>query len=484
MAEAIQFNEIPNSIRHPGKYIEFDARQALQGLPGNPQKLLLFGQRLSTGDAAEGELKYLNDDDKAAEYFGYGSTIHLMARAARRANAYCEMYGVAMDDGAAGVAATGDVTFDGTCTRAGTLKFRVGNELVQVLLEVDDTSDDVATNLVAELATAEVPALPVTAAVNGVVTDQVDFTAKNKGTVGNAIALSWEFEAAEGITFDVGSDAILTAGSGDPLPADIETVLDGIKAERYHIVASHFIEATLQAKVEAYIEEVSGPLEQRPGRVYYGIVDTLTNATTAADAINHERFALAWLKSTRSLPLELAAATAALDAYEQDPARPLNTLETTGIHAPKVELRSPRVDLETALWNGILPLKVFPGEDVGILRAITTYTENADSQKDPTWLDITTIKTLDYVREAILLRWTTRFPREKLTDRVLERIHDETLDVLRLLERNEILEHVEKWLDKLRVERSDLDVNRVNVEIPADVVNGLHVVAGKIVLIL
>jgi len=48
----------------------------------------------------------------------------------------------------------------------------------------------------------------------------------------------------------------------------------------------------------------------------------------------------------------------------------------------------------------------------------------------------------------------------------------------------EILENVEANLAKVIVERDSQDVNRLNVKVPADVVNGLHVIAGVIDLVL
>ena len=38
MADAISFDTIPGGIRVPGRYIEFNTRNADQGLPQNPQK--------------------------------------------------------------------------------------------------------------------------------------------------------------------------------------------------------------------------------------------------------------------------------------------------------------------------------------------------------------------------------------------------------------------------------------------------------------
>ncbi|ERE04343.1 hypothetical protein O166_11760 [Pseudogulbenkiania ferrooxidans EGD-HP2] len=99
-------------------------------------------------------------------------------------------------------------------------------------------------------------------------------------------------------------------------------------------------------------------------------------------------------------------------------------------------------------------------------------------------LDITTIRTLDYVRKACRERIALRFPREKLSERTPPKVRSELLDVLFKLEELEIVEAVEDNKDALIVERDLQDVNRLDAKIPVDVVNGLHVFAGRIDLLL
>lgn len=49
MIENIQFDTVRNDIRVPGRYIEFNTRTAVRGLPANPQKMLLIAPMLPTG---------------------------------------------------------------------------------------------------------------------------------------------------------------------------------------------------------------------------------------------------------------------------------------------------------------------------------------------------------------------------------------------------------------------------------------------------
>ena len=131
-----------------------------------------------------------------------------------------------------------------------------------------------------------------------------------------------------------------------------------------------------------------------------------------------------------------------------------------------------------------LSLEVGPGEVVQIVRAISTYTLDPQGIADISLLDITTIRTLDYVRLACRTRIALRFPRSKLSSKTPSRVWTELYDVLLKLDELEIIENVAANKDGLLVERDLQDPNRLDAKIPADVVNGLHVFAGRIDLIL
>lgn len=96
----------------------------------------------------------------------------------------------------------------------------------------------------------------------------------------------------------------------------------------------------------------------------------------------------------------------------------------------------------------------------------------------------THIRTLDYTRKACRERISLRFPREKLSTRTIAKVESELYDVLIKLEEAEILENVEANKAKLQVQKNGKDPNRIDCVVPADVVNGLHVFAGRIDMIL
>lgn len=475
----ISFDEIPSSIRKPGKYFEFNTKLAVRTLPNNKQRMLIVGQKIAAG-AVDQLIPTLVFSDKQAEtFFGAGSICHLMVRAAIKANPYLDLTVIALDDAGAGVAASGDITLLGPATSAGVLTLYIGNEKVEIAIAKDDTATVIGDALVAQI--AKQPDLPVTSAnVAGVVT----LTAKNKGLCGNDIGLGYEITNAAGVTAAI---AAMAAGATNPA---LQDALDVVFAQQYEITATPYNNQTDLVTLRDHLNSVAGPLEQRPGIGVYGMTGSLASATTLAGQVNDGRTLCAYLRYTAantkrmSLPYEIAAAMAAVVAFEEDPARPLNTLELKKIAVADIADRLSRTEQEALLNNGVTPLEMGPGEKVQIVRAISTYIVDGQSIPDVSLLDITTIRTLDYVRKACRERVALRFPREKLSSKTPPKVKSELLDVLLKLEDLEIVEEVKANMDGLIVERDEQDVNRLNAKIPTDVVNGLHVFAGRIDLLL
>ncbi len=274
---------------------------------------------------------------------------------------------------------------------------------------------------------------------------------------------------------------IAVAAQAEP---DISDALAATALGGFTILVPAWFSQTALTALREHIAIFTDSIEQQ-GIVGVGAVTTtLSAATTLATSLNAGAITLAVLPGTSSTARQVAAAYAARIASEEDPARPLNTLVLTGIQVPPVASRLGRVEQETCLANGVTPLEVGPGDTVQIVRAVSTYTKSAAGADDVSLLDLTTIRTLYYVRQACRDRIRLRFPRSKLSSRTPAAVRGELLDVLKKCEELEILEEVAANADALVVERSLQDANRLNASIPADVVNGLHVFAGRIDLLL
>jgi phage tail sheath gpL-like len=270
----------------------------------------------------------------------------------------------------------------------------------------------------------------------------------------------------------------------DETEPDIKPALDATALGGFTILVPAWNSSTALTALREHIKVYTNSMEQQGIIGVAALTSTLSAATTLATSLNSGAISLAVLPGTASTARQVAAAYAAMIASEEDPARPLNTLVLAGIKVPPITQRLGRTEQETALANGVTPLEVAAGDVIQIVRAVTTYTKSAAGATDVSLLDLTTIRTLYYIRMACRDRIRLRFPRSKLSKKTPEAVRGELLDVLLKAQELEIVEEVEANADGLVVERSTQDANRLNSSIPADVVNGLHVFAGRIDLLL
>lgn len=467
----IEFEKIPTSIRHPGVYTEYNTKGAVSSLPTNEQEVLILAPMTKSGvEKYSAPLRVYSDID-AAETFGYGSWAHLMTRQAIRNNSLIRLTVVGLADNESGVAATGSVVIDGTASSAGVLTVSIANEDFKISVTNGEGSASCASRMAALINGTRDST--VVAELSG---STINLTAKCKGEIGNGISLGYR-NTASGLSIN------LTALSGGQENAEIADALTSVAGEHYHIIISPFTDIANAKALSAHLESVSSPIEKKPAIGVLAWTGTMSSGSDFTEQLNDGRLTCAWYKGASDNAAIIAAGYGAVIASEEDPARPLNTLEIKGLTLVDVTQMPLFGELNQALFHGLTPLKIVNSK-VQILRAISTYTKSATNTDDPSLLDLTTIRTLDYTRKAIEQRIALRFPRSKLSNRTPEKVKSEILDVLLKLDDEEILENVKANKGKLIVQRNSIDVNRLDTQIPADVVNGLHVVANRIDLIL
>jgi phage tail sheath gpL-like len=466
----ITFDTIPSSIRKPGSYAEINTRLAAAGLPINAQRLLFIGQRLSTGSVAELTTRQVYDAGDAADAFGYGSVLHLMAKTAFKANKYLQLFCIAVNDADGGVARVGTMTIAGTIAAAGWVRLYVGNEYVQVSYLSTATAITIATALVAEL--DKLTGLPYTyTRSDGVIT----FTAKNKGTVGNMAPVSAVVSTLGGAT---ATWLQTTAGSTDPDLHASSGVLDTIAGARFNVICACLNDSTSLGYLKTHINSVSSAREKKAGVIITACVDSLANAATLAD-VDSGRIALGQLKASQTPVYQIAANIAAVKAAQEDPAVSLSGTPLIDVLPPADADISTVAEQETLLLNGVMPLA--PGDSgyVEIVRLRST------AQTDAALYDLKTICIMDYVRDVVTAMYRRKgYNSGKLTDRRMNDLRSDIIASLVDLEDVEILENVVPNKDGVIVERDAQDSERVNVRIPADIVNSMEVIASRIDLIL
>lgn len=487
----ISFNSIPSNLRVPLVYAEFDNSNANQGSLIQEYKTLLIGQRLSAGTKAELDLQRVTSAAQAQEYFGAGSVLAEMAEKFLELNKNNPLYCIALDDALAGVAASGEILFAGTPTESGVVSFMIGGRNIQVSVAAAATPASVATALVAAI-NAETKCT-VSAVVDGGTPEQVNLTAKNKGTHGNEIDISHSYY--EGEKLPAGLTAAITAmasGAGNP---DLDDVWPVIGDEQFLLFSTPFTDSQSLGKVETELEDRFGPIRQNDGYALYGKRGSFSTLTTLGNSRNSQFTTVEGMKgpdSPWSWACQLAARVAASASI--DPARPFQTL-TLNVLPPKSAERFSIDERNQLLHAGISTFTVNPSGKVALEGVITTYKENAFSAPDESYLYLNTPLTLSYLRQDWKATITSKYPRHKLANDgtrfgagqavvTPSTIKAEAIAKFREWEEKALVENFDQFKNDLIVERNADNPNRLDVMLPPDLVNQLRVMGNKISFLL
>ncbi len=484
---AISFNNIPANIRVPLFYAEVDNSMANTG--ANNLKTLLIGQKTANGLATTGKPFLLTSGSKGEEQAGLGSQLATMNNAYRANDGFGEVWAIALEDPASGVAATGRFTVASAAESAGTIYIYVDGERVQVGVAA---KDDVAT--IAQAIAAGInakPSLPVTASASA---GTVTVTAKNKGLWTNDITLGFNLQGyAAGEQLPYGVDLSVTAMTGGSGTPDLTAAIKAMGDEEYDFIAMPFSDADSLNLFKEAMNDDTGRWSW--SRQIYGHVYSIKRGTVSElqsfGATRNDQHATVFgiepeMVSSNAKVLGAAVAQIA-SATSIDPARPLQTLELIGVDAAPAGSRFMMTERQTLLTNGIATL-YFGGGYVRIERAITTYQKNAFDVADTSYLDSETLHTLAYILRDLKSAITSKYPRHKLASDgtrfgpgqaivTPNTIKAELVSQYRKLENLGIVENTGLFKQYLIVERSATDPNRLDVLLPPDLVNGLRIFA-------
>jgi len=483
------FNEIPNNIKVPLTYIEFDNSRAVQGTPAIPYKLLVMGQRLAVGTVAADVPILVTSEAQAEKYFGRGSMLSAMIKALKKANRFVELWAIASDDNAGGVLAAGTVTPTGAATAAGTIQLYIAGKKISVAVAVGDDGDAIAINMAAAI--NAVTDLPVTAAVDGITLNEVDVTARHKGEVGNDIDMRVNYQIGEelpaGITCPV---VAMSAGTTNP---DISTAIAAMGDEWYNVMVCPYTDATNLTALETEMTTRWGPTKQIDGQVFTAFRGSVGVTQTFGDGRNSQHVSCMGTGISPTPPYIWAAVNAGVAAMSLsiDPARPLQTLFMPGVLPPAITDRWTFEERNLLLGDGVATSIVDAGGRVLIERQVTMYQENAFGVPDPSYLDVNTGATLSYLRYSTRARISLKFPRHKLASdgtrfgpgqKVVTPsvIRGELIALFREWETAGLVENFEQFKEDLVVERDGNDANRVNVLAPPDLMNQFRVFAAQL----
>lgn len=495
----ITFNNIPSTLRVPGVYTEVDNSRALaNNLVSNPHVALIIGQRTSAGTVAKEVLTPITRNNLADGYFGVGSQLARMCNFFKNANPYTELYAIALDDHASGVAATGEIDCSSVVASEtsvnSTLHLLVAGTKVDVALTSGMTPTEVGAAVAAAI-NADTT-LPVTAsAAAGVVT----VTAKNDGENGNFIDIRFNYYTGQSFPSDFTTDPTITDMASGTTNPDVSGIWTLIENEQFHYIIHPYVDSANLTEIETELATRFSPMINKQGHAITVYGGTAAQCTTLGNARNSAHSSIMGIYNSPTTPDDMAASLGGIASYNLniDPARPLHYLSLPGVLPPSTGDRFTLAEKEVLLFDGIATSTVDSGGNVLIERLITTYQKNALDVPDASYLDIQTLATLSEIRYQYNTRMASRFivPRFKLADdgfpvqggqyiATPSTIRDEIISLFHLLYDQGLIENLDDFKDNLIVERDTTDLNRVNVLIAPDLVNQFRVLATQIQFIL
>jgi phage tail sheath gpL-like len=493
---AIPFSDIPADIRAPVVATEVDSTRAVRGRIRKPYKVLVFGQRLSSGTVAQKVPKQVLSADQARTFFGNGSMLHNIALAMfKQRNRVTDVTFIALDDVVGGTAATLTVTVSASTAKSGTISLQLGGRSIPVAVAEGQTADQIAANIRTAVN------LENTERGLGVVasgaTNAVILTAVHKGAEGNSIDVRVNYYDGERLPDGVSlANVPGTLASGATNPTIDGTLLSPLGDEQYDILILPWNDATNHAVVDLEFADRWGPLRQVEGAVRCAKRDTHANLVTLGTGRNTKFISTAGFRRPLEPTWELAAAYGTACAFEgrQDPARPLQTVELVGIK-PQAKEDAFTWEERDLLYRYGIAATTNEGGAVRIDRAVTHYRTSPAGAPDPSFGDSETLQTLATLRYELRNRIKLRYPRHKaaddgtafsagqvvLTPGILK---GEILALYREWEADGLVEDYATFKRDLLVERNASDPSRFDVRAPANLVNGARVFAVQFQFVL
>lgn len=486
---AISFNLISQGILTPGVFVEFDSSKAQQGPSVKKRTALLVGQRLSTGTHAAGVIEKITSKDQAREYYGPGSMLAVMAEAFLKANKLTALYAIAVDDAGAGVKATAQISLTGSSIKAGTLAFLIAGRSYKVAVAEGDTGTTITTALVAAI-TADADK-QVTAAVNGVDAFKTDLTYVHKGLVGNEIDVRLDPDQS----LPTNLVATITGFASGTTNPTLTSVITAMGETQFDDIALPYTDTTSLNLFQTELVDRWGPMRQNDGHLYGAKRASVSNLSIFADARNNEHESFVQCIGP-SGPHEYAANLCAVVAREAqtDPARPIQGVALVSVKSPLESELLTQGEANQLLGDGLTTVKMISGV-VYLERVRTTRKKNNFNADDSSLADIEPKLTLSYIRYDFRNRFTLKFSRSKLANdgtafgpgqQIItpKLAKAEITSMFRDWEEIGLVEGASQFKRDLLVERNASDQNRLDIQLPTDLINQLRVTAAQVAFLL
>lgn len=481
----IEITDIPLDFRPPGQYFQIDNRLGGSTSSTLYKRILLIGQKLSTGTGDALTPTLFSNPAQVEGECGVGSQLAAMAKALKKANSITESWFVALEDDAAGVKATKTLTFTGPATSAGTLALYVGGELIRVGVQSGDTATAIATAVAA--AVVAKPQNPFAATSSAAV---VTLTCRHKGSWGNDLDVRFNYRTGEALPDGVGVTVAAGAtGTANPL---VEDALAALGANWFtHIVVPYNDDTNLDA-LNAALEDNWTATIMKDSVYFTAKRGSLSTVSTFGTTRNDKLGCCIDAATSPTPPYIWAVDAAAVDAAEPIPNRPRHTLILPNCLPPAHGEERTLAEENILLHDGISTHRVARDGTVSIGQLVTMYQTSVWGVADDSYLHVSSIELLAYLRYDIRRRTGQKWPRVRIVPNgshvqsgpdliTLGDIDNEIFAWAQdMIEAGYIWDDMPAFKAAYRSEISANDNSRVNLLIPPKLVKGLEVIAGLI----
>jgi len=419
---------IPEAWRIPLFWANVDGSMA--GTLTETLSALLVGQVTTAGTLPSnlmGTAVAIGSAAQAQALFGAGSMLAAMVEAFFAVNTTQLLYCLPVADPSGGVKAAGSISISSAPTASGVLSIYITDQLVQITVGSTDTPSTIATNLTAAI--NAIATLPVTAALDGTNNFEVDLTCNWKGLTGNDIEITPNYLGVNGgqvlpagLTLTI---VAMASGAGEPI---FTSAIAAIQMQEFDFVGFPYTDTGSQAAWATEYGFGSGGRWNYTRQQYGFCVNASRFAPSGGD--NGYAAAITWGLSQNApvistMVIEASApspvwnwaaaycAAAAL-GFSDDPARPLQTLELTGLLPAPLQSRFSQTQLNNLANSGLAIQAVAPDGNPMIMREQTQYQLNSYGQSDSAFGLLTILATLAEILRRLKSSITTKYPRVKL----------------------------------------------------------------------
>lgn len=503
----LSFNQIPSSIGVPGAYVEFNGDNARTAPSAKPVRILVYGQKLSTGTAVADVPILVSNIGQAVESCGRGSMLADMLGCHFQVNSLNEVWVVPQADQGT-TKATYTVTYAGTPTEDAAIQLYVGGRRYTASVTTSSTPTTIATSIKNAI-NADVDATFTATSAVGVVT----ILARHAGELGNDLQINTLFYRADSIPAGV-TVAIAQTVQGATNP-DVADSIAATASGYYTDIIFPYTDEPNMALIEAELEDRWAPLPnetslgagQNDAHLWQALRGTQAELVTWHTTRNNRHVTTIAIEPSITINAVdyvglmspswvVSAVYGATGAYYSGitPNGNLQNIAMGCLQPAPLPSRWTWNERNQLILSGFATYKYdLDGSGNGLVleRATTNYTQTINGTVTDAERDTETQKLNSYLRWSWRQMILTKYPRHRLSDdgpRVSrqqdvvtpKRIRASTVDLAYEWEEGGLIEDIKQFIRDLRIERSTADCNTVNALSSPNHVNQFRVFAGQL----